>query len=116
MITRVEVETPAAQVVTSADYEADRARGYCILEWAPAGQSILRDARSRKEITRQTPAVHYFRCMDCQFDTMDPEWMAKHRALGQHPWAYTPFESPYGNIADVVIEGIEDYSLLREGA
>jgi hypothetical protein len=112
-----------ATVVSRADYEADRLRGYCILEFRPAGIEVLTDRMNPgKEIRRPVSQILLFRCMRCQFDCVDSAYtkdrtgldiMKLHLFHGEHPWSYTPFKNPYGNIADVVIEGIEDYSLVK---
>jgi hypothetical protein len=128
---RVDLPAPAPAVVISrADFESDFKRGYCVLEFRSAGEEVLRDMRNPGvEIRRKTEQVLMFRCMRCQFDCVDGNYAPKvsalepgvvrsrtgkdliqdHLAAGVHPWSYSPFQNPYGNIADVVIEGIEEY-------
>lgn len=121
---RVEHEAEApVEVITRSQYETDLKVGYCILIYRPKGEQILRDRRNPgKEIRQPVDEVLTYRCMRCRFDCISGAYghgekqttginlIKAHIANGQHPWSYNPFENPYGNIADVVIEGIEDYS------
>lgn len=126
---RVDIEPERVKepvIVPRQDYEADRQRGYTILEYAPAGEVVIKNPRNPQSvIRRQVPAVLMFRCMQCQFDVIDGDYkpetdgggprsgidiMKLHLFRREHPWRYTPFETPYGNIDDVRIEGVEDYT------
>lgn len=110
---------PPAIVITADQYEEDKKRGYCRLEAMPAKIQTVVNPRDRAQyVEAKIPAVNMFRCMECQFDVVDQDFskgtgldkMREHLAGGKHPWPYGHFDNPYGNIADVVIEGIDDYS------
>lgn len=111
--------------IKRSDYEEDRKRGYTVLEHKPAGVLTVKNPRNpERSFTKQIPAVHVFRCMFCKFDAADSAYspdpetsqartgidiIKKHLSIGKHPWSYTVFENPYGNVEDVTIEGVEDY-------
>lgn len=113
-------------VVPRKDYEADRKRGFCVLEYTPARTMVIHNPRNPEQtVTKQLPAVLMFRCMRCRYDVVesdygfDPETkqkrtgldlIQKHLDRGVHPWPYNAFESPYGNVQDVTIEGVTDYT------
>lgn len=109
-MTRIEQEPLKAAIVSRKDFDADRSHGFVCLEYNPEREIILTDRTSGRSIRQTLLADVMFRCVDCQFDTLDRKLMEQHRFEGKHPWAYTPFESPYGNIGHVQIEGIEDYA------
>lgn len=120
MITRVEHEAPTERtVITTAWYNTDKQRGYTILEFTPARQQTIKNPRDpSQEVHVSVPRTLTYRCMRCQFDCIDGEYkdgtgvdVIKRHVLGNdHPWKYGAFSTPYGNVADVSIEGIEDYS------
>jgi hypothetical protein len=121
-----ELAPKVAVVVPRADYETDRKRGFAVLEFSPKGEIVLRNPRNPEStLRREVPEVLMFRCMFCKFDAVDssyppdPETRTPRRGLelirahveqNVHPWCYTPFDNPYGNIEDVTIEGVEDYT------
>lgn len=111
--------------VSKQDFEADMKRGYTAVEVRPAGQRIIRNRRNpAKDIVTEIPPVVAFRCMRCQFDAVNSDYkrpdgsyrsgedlIREHVFHGDHPWPYTRFETPYGHVEDVTIEGIgENYS------
>lgn len=107
---RVEHNTPkTASVVSAADFETDFGFGYVAIEFNPEREVIIRDRRSEREIRRVELADICYRCVDCQFDSLDKKLIEEHREEGNHPWAYSVFKNPYGFTADVEIEGIENY-------
>jgi hypothetical protein len=108
-------EQQPVTVVSRADFDRDYTIGYVALEFNPERQVIIQDRRTTKEIRQVLLADITYRCVDCQFDSLDKKVIEEHRAEGQHPWGYGPFKNPYGHIADVEIEGIEDYAtFLKE--
>lgn len=114
-MTRLEPESKPAVVISRADFERDYAFGYVALEYNPERTVVLKDRRSGKEIRQVLLADITYRCVDCQFDSLDRRLIEEHRSEGKHPWGYGPFQNPYGHIADVQIEGIEDYmTYLKE--
>lgn len=114
-MTRLEHQVKAPSVISRADFDKDYAFGYVALEYNPERVEIITDRRTGKQIRRTLLADITYRCVDCQFDSLDRKVTEQHRAEGNHPWGYGPFQSPYGHIADVEIEGIEDYeTFLKE--
>lgn len=127
-MTRIDVDkdTKGPTIITRADYEADRKRGYCVLEFSPAGEKIIKNPRNRTtEIRKVVPAMYTFRCMKCKFDAADTRYtpdpqtggprtgldlIKLHVFRNEHPWPYGSFTNPYGNIEDVIIEGVDDYT------
>lgn len=115
-------EKPAT-VISRADFQQDWDRGYCALEFSPEQESVIRDARTKREIKETIPAVVFYRCMKCQFDIIDGQLnevdghprtardvMLDHLRQAKHQWPYRPFQNPYGHDADYRIEGIEHYA------
>jgi hypothetical protein len=96
-----------------------------VLVFRPAGLTILRNPYDpTHEIVKESPAMVTYRCMKCCFDVGEGDIPAntageaprtalgvitEHLRSANHVWAYTPFETPYGNVRDVKIEGVEDY-------
>lgn len=109
-MTRIEQEPKTATVVSRKDFDADRTHGFVCLEYNPEREITIKDRTSGRSIRQVLLADIMFRCVECQFDTLDRKLIEMHLIEGKHPWAYTPFESPYGNVGYVVIEGIEDYA------
>ena len=105
----IEHERPTPIVISREAFDRDYKYGYVALEYNPERIETIKDSRSGREIRRTLLADINYRCMDCQFDTLDKKIIDEHRTEGNHPWAYGPFQSPYGHIADAEIEGIEDY-------
>lgn len=120
---RIEHEDVKRVVITRAELEADLKRGFCVLEFSPAGDLVIKNPRGNTEIRKPMPAVHLFRCMRCQYDVNDGAYppdkkgvkrgglalIKEHVTGNKHPWPYPLYESPYGNIEDVIIEGVADY-------
>lgn len=106
---RIEHEPRKVVTVSRKDFDADRTHGFVCLEYNPEREVVVTDRTSGRSIRRVLLADIMFRCTECQFDTLDSKLMELHQFEGKHPWAYTPFESPYGNVGFVQIEGIEDY-------
>lgn len=114
-MTRVDREEKQPVVVSQAEYATDKRRGYCITVWAPEREEVLKDPRSQKSVTLKHPAVFRYACMECRFDTTDENLIKEHLAAeNPHLWKFGHFDNPYGSVADVVIEGIEDYSTKGE--
>ena len=117
---RVEHEAkPSHIVISRKEYETDKERGYCILERNPPSKRVIKNPRDpNSELTIDIKRSLMFRCMKCQFDVLDGDYakgngldkIKEHVWRNNHPWLYTPFTNPYGNVADVTIEGIEDYT------
>lgn len=120
MITRIEHEAkPVHTVITRQEYEADVARGYCILEYSPASTRMIKNPRDpRQEVRVPVEQTVIYRCMKCKFDAVSGDYnkttglsiIKEHVSGGHHPWMYGAFTSPYGNTADVSIEGISEYA------
>lgn len=108
---RVDHAVAAPIIVKREDFEKDYQYGFVVLEHTPEHDIEFRDRRTGKVIKRHVLSVLVYRCVDCQFDSLDRELVEKHRAEGEHPWPYDPFSNPYGKDADIQIEGIEDYAV-----
>ena len=108
-MTRIEQQQTPATIVSRESFDHDWAFGFVCLEFNPPREEILRDSRTGREIRRHLDADITYRCVRCQFDNLDKKELEIHMAEGVHPWPYGPFQSPYGHIADVEIEGIDDY-------
>lgn len=114
-MTRLEHEPHTAKIINRADFDKDFVHGYVILEFNPERVEVLTDRRSGKQIRRTLLADITYRCVRCQFDSLDKKRLEEHLSEGNHPWKYGPFQNPYGHIADAQIEGIEDYeTFLKE--
>lgn len=126
-MTRVELlDNKVKTVISRSDYEADRKRGFTVIEYKPAGELVIKNPRyPERKVVKQVPAVHMYQCMFCKFNAVDTAYsldpdtqqprtgldiIKKHLTVNKHPWPYKPFDNPYGNIEDVTIEGVEDYS------
>lgn len=107
---RIPQEIKEPQLVSRVSFDADFSHGCVAVEFNPEVEEEIKDQRSGKSIRRLRLADISYRCVWCQFDSLDKTLIDKHLAMGQHPWKFNPFENPYGHIADVVIEGIDDYA------
>lgn len=97
-------------VISRANFDADFKFGYVAFEWNPERVVTLTDRLSGRQMQKTLLADIAYRCVRCQFDTLDQKLMDEHQLLQAHLWPYNPFESPYGNCSVVMIEGIEDYA------
>lgn len=112
---RVDLPTKEAVIVSRQDFDKDYELGYVAIEYNPERTVTIKDHRSNREIKQVLLPDIVYRCVDCQFDTMERKLIDDHRMEGKHPWAYGPFKNPYGYAADVEIEGIADYqTFLKE--
>jgi hypothetical protein len=109
-VQHVDQDRAATKVVKRSDFDADFKHGFVCFEFNTAREiEMVNRVNGAKIIRHEAPDIA-FRCVYCQFDTMDLKLMRDHIAEGDHPWKYTPFKNPYGNSACVEIEGIEDYA------
>lgn len=112
---RLEPDYIEAKVIRREDFDRDFKFGCVCLEYNPEREEVITDRRSGKELRRTLQADIVYRCVRCQFDSLDKKLVDEHIAEGRHLWPYGPFQNPYGAIADVEIEGIEDYAtFLKE--
>ena len=116
-------EAPPVVVITREEFEQDLKNGYCKIERSPESEVVIRDKRTGAEHKRIVPQVVIFQCMLCCFNCINGDYLddkrekttgakliQKHIAGGNHPWRFALFKSPYGHIADVTIEGVDDYT------
>lgn len=108
-VKRIEQTQPEPTIISRANFDADFRFGFVALEFNPEREIIHRDNRSGREIRTIALADICYRCVRCQFDTLDRGMINKHMDLGNHQWPYGLFNNPYGHIADAYIEGIENY-------
>lgn len=122
---RIEPEAPAPHlVVTPDELKSDFARGYAIMLFQEEGDLVIHNPRGGT-IRRKQPQVLKYCCMRCKFDTVESYYppameggsprtgldiIRDHVFHAQHPWKFRPYETPYGLLGDVKIEGVEDYT------
>lgn len=111
----IEEEAPV-QTVSKSDFEQDWKRGYAILEWKPESYTVRRNPVNGQEIRIKVDPIPNYCCMRCAFSTPEKSYITEHVFRDTtHKWRFGPFRNPYGNIAHVVIEGIELYDqFLKE--
>lgn len=108
MTNRISPEDNKRVVISKADFNKDWALGYATVEYQPESVKVHRDHRTGREVKIPIPAVINYCCMRCAFSHTMPLAMTKHQQMQEHKWPFDPFSNPYGHIADVVIEGIDD--------
>jgi hypothetical protein len=111
-VKRLEEKEIPVVTVAKSDFETDWKRGYAVLEWKPESYRVLRNPVGGREIRIKVDAVPNYCCMKCGFSTVVKEYILKHIFHDEHPWHFGPFRNPYGNIAHVVIDGVDNYDQL----
>jgi hypothetical protein len=96
------------RTIPRAQYQEDLARGYTVTEFHIGGSITKKDLFTGRVVEVKRAPVDLYKCMHCQFNSTNLELVKKHISLGQHPWGYSPGDTPYGPRYEIQLEGSGD--------